>query len=233
MLMEGFKKLPILAPWLIGWWRLGIIGVVRWAPTLINVSLTEPMMSPVGSASSASAQAVHLGDHLRSFLFSQNHWLLIPRSLNSLTVDVATKSRHPTSTGQIIGVHVLFCLCCKLHVLQLLPLEGFVYSTLLRDCKLHIVVDCAQSPELDHSTGSSLKLVVAFSDRTVSRWPTSASICQLQPSSNCPTLNLGGIFLSLCSPSQMKAGRAGLVILGGKARMVVLLLHCCKFCIFL
>lgn len=93
---------------------------------------TSPVGSAVDSGVSepppfASAQSAYLGDQQGSFLFSHNHWLLrsttldvslmawrsacplMLRSLISLTVDVATKPRHPTSTGLILTLQP----CCS------------------------------------------------------------------------------------------------------------------------
>ena len=166
---------------------------------------------------SASVQMAYLGDQLGSFLFSQSQWLLrsamldislmarrrtcllIPRSFISLTVDVATKPRHPTSTGQTFTLHPL----CSASV------ERSEYRSIFRSkasstassygtvsstkCTLH----CA----LDQKTRSGLRLVMAISGGTVRRWPTSTSICQSLAASSSPNLAFGGNFCCPCCPS--------------------------------
>ena len=190
---------------------------------------------------SASAQFSYLGDQLGSFLFSQSHWLLhsasldnslmawrrtcplIPRSFMSLTVDVATKPRHPTSAGQTFALQPR----CSSSVARS-EYRSFFLSNASCTASSQGTVSSTKYTlrcELDHRTRSGRRLVMTIAGGTVSRWPTSTSISQSLAASSSPNLALGGNFRCPCCPSRTNAIElAELVPLGGRALMVVLLL---------
>ena len=190
----------------------------------------NPTTSPVGSAvysgvpetpPSASVQLAYLGDQLGSFLFSQSQWLLrsamldislmawlrtcplIPKSFINLTVDVATKPRHPTSTGQTFALYPL----CSASAARS-EYRSFFLSKASSTASSHGTVSSTKYTlhfVLDHKSRSGLRLVMAISGGTVRRWPTSTSICQSLAASNSPNLAFGGNFCCPCCPSRTNA----------------------------